>query len=302
MSKETETPTLSSLLAFEATLRHGSMTAASQELNITQPLVSQRIRSLEELLGGILIDRTKKPLKATRAGQKFYNKTQGAIESLLHAVASAKHDLTDTKKISICAYFGFAFHWIMPRLQRLQEAFPNYLFEIQPTNSIDDMFQSNADIVFHFSAIVKKHRFEASFIKEEVFPVCSPEFAQRFNLQPHDHLTDLRNLPLLHKDQNDYRWFNWHNWSDILNIPQSDLPVMFCYNNYPLVVEAAVKGQGICLGWRGIIDPFLEEGKLIQLGPTLTSTTRGYLICSDYQDTLAIGNVIEWFLEEVKEK
>ncbi|REG78205.1 LysR family transcriptional regulator [Marinomonas pollencensis] len=301
MMKEIDLPTTSSLVAFEATVRLGSMTAAAQELNITQPLVSQRIRSLEDVLGGVLINRSKKPLKATRAGQHFYNNIQGSMQNLLHAFASAKHDLNDNKKkISICAYFGFAFHWIMPRLQRLQEAFPDYLFEIQPTNSLDDMTQSNADIVFHFSSKVGKHRFEKSFIKEQVFPVCSPEFAARYKLTDHDEITNLRNLPLLHKDQDDPRWFNWHNWAELLGIQYSDLPVMFCYNNYPLVVESAVNGHGICLGWQGIIDNFIADGKLIKLGPVLTSTTRGYLICSDYQDTLSVGKVIEWFLKEVE--
>lgn len=301
MMKEIDVPTTSSLLAFEATVRHGSMTSAAKELNITQPLVSQRIRSLEDVLGGVLIDRSKKPLKPTRTGQHFYNDIQASMQNLLHAFSSAKHDFShDKKKISICAYFGFAFHWLMPRLQRLQEAFPDYLFEIQPTNSLDDMVKSNADIVFHFSTKVGKHRFEKSFIKETVYPVCSPDFAKRHNLNAGDDLIDLRNLPLLHKDQNDPRWFNWHNWSELLGIQYSDQPVMFCYNNYPLVIESAINGQGICLGWQGITDTFIEEGKLIRLGPTLTSTTRGYLICSDYQNTVSVGQVIDWFLKEVK--
>jgi DNA-binding transcriptional LysR family regulator len=303
MIKDSDLPTLNSLLAFEATIRHRSMTAAAKELEITQPLVSQRIRALEDILGGILVDRSTKPLTTTEAGSKFYHEMQNPLLSMLNATASAKASLrTNSTKISICGYFGFAFHWLMPRLQRLQEAFPDYHFDIQPTNSLTELLTSKADILFHFSDHIGKYKFEEFLIAEEVFPVCSPSFAAKLGLKKGDLLTDLRQLPLLHKDKEDPRWLNWQSWSEALGIKPSNFPVMFCYNNYPLVVEAAISGQGMCLGWEGLINPFIEEGKLIELGPRLKSKTRGYQICSDYYSTFAVGNVIKWLINEVKQE
>lgn len=299
MIKESDLPTLNSLLAFEATIRHRSMTAAAKELDITQPLVSQRIRALEDSLGGVLVDRSTKPLSATEAGSKFYHEVQSALTSILNATANAKANLrTDSTKISISAYFGFAFHWLMPRLQRLQEAFPEYHFEVRPTNSLSELLASDADILFHFSDYIGKYQFEELLFLEEVFPVCSPSFAAKLGLKKGETLTDLRHLPLLHKDKEDPRWLNWQSWSEALGIKPSNFPVMFCYNNYPLVVEAAISGQGMCLGWEGLINPFIKEGKLIELGPRVRSETRGYQICSNYYSTFTIGSVIKWFVSE----
>lgn len=299
MMNEQDLPTLNSLLAFESTVRNQSMTAAAKELDITQPLVSQRIRALEETVGGILINRSKKPLTTTEAGTKYYYEIQAALTSILNATSHAKASLrTNNTKISISAYFGFAFHWLMPRLQRLQEAFPDYQFEIQPTNNLAELNSSNADILFHFADHIGKYKFEALLFAEEVFPVCSPSFAEKMGLKAGDFLIDLRKLSLLHKDKEDPRWLNWKSWSETLGVQPSHYPVMFCYNNYPLVVEAAINGQGICLGWEGLINPFIEDGKLIELGPRLKSTTRGYQICSNYHSTFAIGNVIKWFVNE----
>jgi DNA-binding transcriptional LysR family regulator len=300
--KESELPTLNGLLCFEATVRHGSMTLAAEDLGITQPLVSQRIRALEDVVGGILIDRSKKPVTPTVEGLKYYNELRGSTSSILRATDNARKDFRDTKtKISISAYFGFAFHWIMPRLQRLQQAFPVYLFEIQPTNSLSDLTTAHADILFHFSSKIGKYQFEKMLIPEVVFPVCSPNFAIKHGLKAGQMLSDLRNLPLLHKDVDDSRWLNWQRWAQALNVKPSSSPILFRYNNYPLIVEAAIGGHGLCLGWEGLINPFIEDGKLVELGPRLKSETRGYQICSDQYANFAIGNVIKWFINEVEQ-
>jgi DNA-binding transcriptional LysR family regulator len=301
MKQESNLPTLNSLVAFETSIRKGSMTLAAEELGITQPLVSQRIRSLEEVLGGILINRNQKPIAPTASGLKFYNEIKGNISSMLRAIDNTKNDFRETKtKISISAYFGFAFHWLMPRLQQLQKAFPDYLFEIQPTNNLSDFVSSHADILFHFSTHIGKYKFEELLIPEEVFAVCSPQFADKFGLEKGQLLTDLRHFPLLHKDVDDTRWLNWQRWSGLLSITPSNNPITFRYNNYPLVVDAAINGHGLCLGWEGLINSYISEGKLIELGPRLKSKNSGYQICSDHSSTFAIGNVIKWFIREAK--
>lgn len=302
MTKETDYPSISTLLAFEMTVKKGSMTFAAKELNITQPLVSQRIRALEEYVGGVLLDRSKKPIVTTEVGRKFYKDMRSGLGPLLTSFEKAKINLINTQvTVSIGAYFGFAFYWLMPRLTRLQSQFPGYLFEIRPTNSKQDILSLNSDISFHFCSDLGLYKYEKLFIEEEVFPVCSPDLAKRYNLFQGKTLGDLRSLPLLHKDKNDPRWINWHNWASTLGVNISDQPIMFYYQNYPLVVEAAVSGQGLCLGWKGLLDKHIEEGKLITLNPKIKSPKRGYHICSDYQSTATIGPVIEWLMNEVND-
>ena len=61
-------PPLAGLLAFEAALRHGSMTVAADELGLTQSAVSHRIRALEDFFGIRLLERLNPGLRATEAG------------------------------------------------------------------------------------------------------------------------------------------------------------------------------------------------------------------------------------------
>ena len=179
MKANNNQPTIHSLIAFETTIRLGSMTRAAESLSISQPLISQRIRSLEDIVGGVLINREHKPITPTIEGMKYYNEIKGSLASILRATEHTRAALiTRSTKISIGAYFGFAYHWLMPRLQRLQQAFPDYMFEIQPTNSLNDLMTLHADISFHYSSHVGNYDFEEMVLPEEVFPVCSPDLAK----------------------------------------------------------------------------------------------------------------------------
>lgn len=300
MITDTEIPTLTSLIAFAATARLGSMTAAARELGITQPLVSQRIRALEDSVGGVLLDRTTKPVTLTLAGRRFYQQLRDSLDGVLGAVQRVQRDVKNTRTtISISAYFGFTYCWLMPRFSQLQQAFPDYLFEIRPTNNEDEIYASNADIRFHFCPEANRYKFEQLVIPETVFPLCSPALAAELNLKEGDCLKDISHFPLLHKDMGDPRWINWQTWADIMGIRSRDIQASFCYNNYPLVLEAAEAGEGLCLGWQGLVEPLIEKKKLLVLGPKISSPRRGYTLCSDYAHTLAVKHVIDWLLAEV---
>ncbi len=60
------------LEAFVAVIETGSVVAASTRLNLTQPGVTRRIRSLEEALSSRLLDRSVKPIQPTASGRKAY--------------------------------------------------------------------------------------------------------------------------------------------------------------------------------------------------------------------------------------
>ena len=58
-------PAFSGLVAFYAAVRHGTLTGAAQELNVSQPAISRRISTLEADLGCHLFDRSRKPVQLT---------------------------------------------------------------------------------------------------------------------------------------------------------------------------------------------------------------------------------------------
>jgi LysR family transcriptional regulator, low CO2-responsive transcriptional regulator len=61
--------TLKQLRAHEATVRHGSVTAASRELLVTPPAITAQLKSLEDLVGSPLYDRTQDGFAPTEIGR-----------------------------------------------------------------------------------------------------------------------------------------------------------------------------------------------------------------------------------------
>ena len=62
---------LNALRAFEAVGRHGSFTAASQSLLVSQSAVSRHVIGLEDFLGVALFDRKPQQLTLTDAGRRL---------------------------------------------------------------------------------------------------------------------------------------------------------------------------------------------------------------------------------------
>ncbi len=67
---------LRQLQTFEAILERGSFSAAAEALGVTQPAVSQQLRTLERALGGPLIDRRGRRLSLTPRGEVVHRHAQ----------------------------------------------------------------------------------------------------------------------------------------------------------------------------------------------------------------------------------
>lgn len=83
---------LRALRVFLVVCEAGSMTTAAARLNLTQPAVSQAIRSLEATIGNALFDRRLRPLGLTAAGSTLHQQATQLFEharNILPAVRSA---------------------------------------------------------------------------------------------------------------------------------------------------------------------------------------------------------------------
>ena len=78
---------------FVAIAEHGSLTAAAEELLVSQPSLSQQIRSLERELGGALLERLPRGVRLTAAGQELLPEARSALMHADHARRSVRRAL-----------------------------------------------------------------------------------------------------------------------------------------------------------------------------------------------------------------
>jgi len=262
------------LIAFDAIARHGTLTRAAEELNVSQPAVSRRLAALEADLGHPLFDRRNKPLALTRSGAELFDVLRAGLsrlETVIHRLRSS----SDSESVTISAGSGLAAYWLIPRLPGMQAAFPTLRLKIvsQSHHHEDD---GTGDLQIRFGQGSWTGAEATKMFGEEVFPVCSPLHLGR-RKAPFS-LDQLKVANLLDMKVENQPWYDWNSWFEAAGTAVSRAQRILYFDSYPLVVSAALAGQGICLCWAGLLDGFLGSGALVRVSPLSMPSPRGYFV------------------------
>jgi LysR family transcriptional regulator, glycine cleavage system transcriptional activator len=276
---------MAALIPFEAAARLGSMSAAARELGISQPAISRHLAALEGDLGQVLFIRTRRGLRLTAAGQAY----QAAVAPALGQIRDATLRLRPRgagRSLRLAANFGFAQQWLMPRLPALRRMLPDLVLHLVTSDREEELALADADLSIRFGTGAWPGQRAMKLFDEEAFPVCSPDCLAR---HPRLGQGDLAAASLLHMEESNSRWFTWESW-----LGRPALPRRLIYPTYPLLLQAALAGEGVALGWRGLVDALVAEGRLVQLAPGITRADRGYFLCLPEAASAPARAVADW--------
>lgn len=293
-------PSIKALIAFEATVRLGSMTAAARELDSTQPAISQRIRQLEEALGIALFDRSGGRITTTEMGRRLHEDVSNALTALESAVRYYQSSSVPKKRrLTIAAHFGFAHVWLLPRIGELEARFPHLHVEILPVDADDAPEMAQADLAIRFGRVNPDEPTERLLMNEVVYLVCSPAVARQYRIGDAITEAQLAEVPLLHLDRADPRWLDWEQWCRLarMNIPIQQPRIR--YRNYPLLLNAVKDGFGVALGWSLLVEHSVRDGTMVAIGPRVERKGYGYICRSRFIDNAVIAPVAEWLAEKM---
>jgi len=134
---------------------------------------------------------------------------------------------------------------------------------------------------------------------EEVFPVCSPQLLKDRPLPlPAQALMD---FPLLHlRGENSSKWFDWSGLFRALDISAPPAPGQLRFDNYTLLIQAAIGGQGVAIGWRHLVDNLLTQGLLCRpIAETILSRLGYYVVLPQRKRRGAlIQTFVDWLMAE----
>lgn len=252
------------LAAFAAVLREGSFDAAARALHVTPSAVSQRIKSLEERLGRVLIRRGS-PCLATEAGESLQRHAQQM--QVLESQALAPFGLESqaaSLPLSIAVNADSLATWFVPALAALRRTHDVGL----------DLHVEDQD---HSGELLRQGRVLAAVSAEPVpvqgcrvsplgrmryLAVASPDFMRRHFAAG---LTDeaLAHAPCSvfnQKDQLQARFLRLLSRRR-LNPPQHRIPSTHGF------VHAALHGLGWGMNPEVLVAPLLASGDLVELAP-----------------------------------
>lgn len=120
---------LKQLEYFRAIADTGSINEAAKRLHMSQPPLSYQMKQLEEELGVQLLERTRKGVSLTEAGELLYTRA----ENILQYAQSASIEVANTGKSRVLriGMTPTSVSTMMPYLSRFSKAFPDVRFEVR---------------------------------------------------------------------------------------------------------------------------------------------------------------------------
>lgn len=267
-------PNLQMLVAFEASARLLSFTAAAKELGTTQSAISQQMKGLEQWLETPLFERVYRGVRLTQEGQMLLDTAQSSLRQLqtvLNKIKNAKKN----RQLRFFSDFAFAAYWLMPTLAAFRHQHPDIDIRLETSQSPSDVLSKDTDIAVLFGDGRYPGNQTIKLFSEKVYPVCSPHLLQQVSSL--DPLPQLNQLPLLKlKAEAGSKWMSWDDmlrqYSGRLSPPESVME----FDNYTLLIQAAIAGQGIGLGWDPLLNSMINSGVLVPFTDFSLESQHGY--------------------------
>jgi LysR family glycine cleavage system transcriptional activator len=139
-------PNLGAVRALEAAARRQSFSRAAEELFVTHSAISHQIRALEAELGTKLFRREGKRLELTEAGRRYADQVRSALMSIAIATDQVRSGGRE-RRLVISLLPSFAARWLMPRIGRFIERYPELDVELQSTHVVTDFNRDDVDVV-----------------------------------------------------------------------------------------------------------------------------------------------------------
>ena len=301
ISLKRQLPSVNGLLTFEAAARHLGFTRAAQELYVSQAAVSRQIRRLEEQLGTPLFQRQHRALKLTDAGRRLHE----AVTMGLSHIAAVIQDISEAERpaqIQVATTVAFATYWLLPRLNAFRERHPEADVRVLASDRYQDHLADEVDIALTCGIHDVPGWHTDRLFEEIVFPVCSPDYLAA---HPVGELRDLADHTLLNLDPGHWENIGWEpvDWPLWLKqfgaVCRSRTPTV-TFNNYPMLVEAAMAGEGIALGWRHLSETLVRQRRLVRPVDEEWSSGRSYYLAIREQPPPSPGSdaLRDWLLAE----
>lgn len=294
-------PSVNSLVVFEAAGRLSSFTGAARELRMTQAAVSYAVHRLEAHLGTALFLREHRRVRLSEAGARFHADVSIGLQHIqrsaqdLRAVATGGH-------VTLSCSTAFAAFWMVPRMAELRADLPEIDLRIQTADRDLDLVGEGIPLAIRGGDPGDWPQYlSAPLAAEEIYPVCGAGY-----LAGRDRprlAADLLEHQLIHLEEPHRSAATWRDWFASAGIEGRRVPKGLQINDYVLVVQSVIAGQGIALGWRHLVEGLVDQDVLVRLSDHALSTGLQFHVIWPRNATLsrAALEVRDWLLAQPRD-
>lgn len=251
-------PPLHALAAFVAVAKHHSFVHAARELCVTPSAISHRIKALETHFNAHLFSRSHSNVQITPQGELILD----AVMSALATLESAHQKLhnSDRKTVRVSVGQAFARNWLIEHLANFYRKFRDIDLDLNGARAarakLDSLRSGEADVAILDGAPESKIFERKEILRCRVFPVCSPAYRALLENADDPHT-------LLHADLLRVSRQPWRPWFKAAGVVCQEPDHGPLFSDSGLMLDAAVRGQGIALARNVLAQHDIEMGRLV---------------------------------------
>lgn len=285
---------LQRLAVFDAAARAGSFTAAATALSISQPAVTRHIQELERALDLQLFERTANRSSLTRDGRALWDAVDTGFATIERRLAEL-HD--PNPMFVLAAPPGFAQQLIVPVLDGLHDELLDVDIRLWLYDRDDELDTGDYDLAIRLGPGGPDGVDDVELFGERVIPIATHALATEWGLHADSTAEDVLRAPLLHMEAAGRPWESWSTWLAAFGLTLTAGRRRTVHNSYPTVIQRALAGRGIALGWRGVVDQLIDDELLVCVGPEVSSG-RSYRLTwpSSGANDPRVHRAAEWIL------
>jgi DNA-binding transcriptional LysR family regulator len=258
---------LAELDIFARVVTAGSMSAAGRELGLSPPVVSKRIKSLEERLGTRLLQRTTRQLALTESGQGFYERVVAILASVDEAETwVSRRTATARGILRVSAPTSFGRMHIAPHLVDFLKAYPDITIDLSLSDQFVDIVAEGFDLAIRIADLA-----DSSLVAKRLAPnhrvLCATPGYLAGKGTPLT-LADLQQHQLLLHNSDQWK-LEGPDGAAVVRVESA-----IRTNSSEVIREAVLAGVGIALRSTWDVGPEIDSGRLKIILPEWHASTR----------------------------
>lgn len=262
------------LVVFDTVMKEGSLTGAAIVLGVTQPAVSRQISLLEDDLQAVLFLRETSRITPTTEAVALAHHVDAGLTEFEAGLAEVQGQ---TDILTLAVQPAIAESWFAPRLTALRAAIEPSVVQLVIYEHDAELQARGHHVAIRFGASFGRHFRSKKLIAETTTPVASPDYASQHGLSDGSTPDELAAGPrLLHLDPTNRQWMDWREWFDAAGYPEAVVDAEIVHPNYGILLQQALAGQGVVLGWQTLLGDLVTRGLLVPAGPTVRRPRLGY--------------------------
>lgn len=248
--------------------RSGSFTRTAERLNLSRPMVSRHLETMESWMQARLFHRTTRKISLTSAGEACLEE----VEAWLQQADKLEHLLVAKQQpsgqIRLATSMSFGYSQLVPALRCFMQHYPQVSVELQLQDSVTDLTAERIDLALRFATNPDPSLIGKPIALCESVLVAAPAYLQQHGVpaQPQD---------LQNHDCLGYRNFSrhsggrhiWHLSHAIEPDCAIDVNCRLTANEVTALMAAACEGIGIALQPTYLVAEKLRNGELVQVLP-----------------------------------